>query len=63
LDLFLGRAGRIGDVAHQLRNIVIDFLFSPCLALENVDIDRAGVMRGTGPFADDVEDPLKPVGI
>jgi len=60
---FLGRQGGIGYIAHQPCHIVVDLLFSPYLAFENRNIGRVGMMHGAGPFPDEVENALEPVGI
>ena len=44
-------------------NIVIDLLLRPCLSFGNGDIDRIGMVHGSGPLADDVKNPLQLMGI
>ena len=60
---FLGRQGRIRNIAHQLRNVVIDLLLRPMLAVGNGNVDRIGVMHCSGPLTYDVENPSQTVGI
>src|ERR1700722_16378945 len=60
---FLRRQGGICDIAHQLRDVVIDLLLRPDVALCNRYIDRIGVMDRSRAFADDVQDTSETVGI
>lgn len=60
---FLSRQGRICDIAHKLRDVVIDVLLGPKFAAGDGDINRIGVVHGTGVFADDVKDSSQAVGV
>ncbi|MCY1247566.1 hypothetical protein D9M72_609110 [compost metagenome] len=42
---------------------MIDVLLSPTLAFGDGDIDRVGVVHGSGPLADDVENSAETVGV
>jgi hypothetical protein len=57
---FLRRQGRICNIAHKFGHVVIDLLFRPYLTFCNSDVDRVGVVHGSGPFAYDVEYPPEP---
>src|SRR5258707_11905780 len=60
---FLRWQGGICDITHQLRDVVIDLLLRPDVALCHRYVDRIGVMHRSGPFANDVEDASETVRV
>jgi hypothetical protein len=59
----LGRQGRISDVAHKLRDVMIYVFLGPTLAAGNGYVHRISVVHGSRSLTYDVENPSQGIGV